>query len=91
MKTKMTNLYAIRDNKADFYTPPFIAENDPMAQRMVTTSVNDPRSGDLHQYSNDFDLMHIGKFDTELGTIEDCPKLHICNCSSLKTSTTEED
>jgi len=60
----MTRIYAIRDDAAEYFLPPFFAENDNHAKRMFISSL-----GDSFPYRADFKLFHLGEFDDNNGSI----------------------
>lgn len=68
----MKNLYTILDKKAQTHSEPFTTENDETATRLFSNTVNAPRDRDssISQYPGDFDLLHIGYYDLEQGTID---------------------
>lgn len=58
------NVYTVHDLTAQFYLPPFFAQNDAMANRMFIASL-----GDSFPFRSDFALFAIGSFDDETGVI----------------------
>lgn len=66
-----SSVYSIRDDAADYFIPPFVAQNDAMAKRMFISSL-----GDSWPHRSDFHLFWIGEFDDDNGTIRpiDPPK-----------------
>lgn len=54
-------LYSIRDEKAEEYSPPFIAKNDKMACRMYLLSV------EKLSYRDDLSLFKVGKWNPDGG------------------------
>lgn len=78
-------MYTIFDQIAEFCAPPFVAENDNMAKRMVMSLVNDSRNiNDIATYPQNFDLKKIGEFNADTGEINKCPVITICNVITLK-------
>lgn len=61
-------LYSIRDAKAETYNTPFSAATNGIAERNFRQLVNDEKSF-VSKYPDDFDLYHIGDFDTNTGKI----------------------
>lgn len=57
------NLYSIRDIKNDFAMP-FTASNDSTAVRMYKASASEKNST-LAMFPADFELWHVGSFETE--------------------------
>lgn len=67
MKHKM---YAVYDAAAAAYLPPFLAQNDQVAERMFAAAAID----DSHQFckhAKDYSLWRIADFDDETAVIED--------------------
>lgn len=60
-------VYAIKDRLTGFLSP-VIENNENVAIRMFTELVNDPNTN-IHRTPRDYDLYHLGKFDTETGAI----------------------
>jgi len=58
-------IYAIRDNAAAFFMPPFTAQNDNVATRLFIGSM-----GDSFTHRTDFVLYRLGAFDSETGVID---------------------
>jgi len=58
------NIYSIRDDIAQFFIAPFLAENDGHAKRMFVSSM-----GDSFPHRSDFKLYRVGSFDTENGLV----------------------
>lgn len=56
-------LYSIRDIKSDYKTP-FVGLSDQEVLRTFHKMVNDPKSGNLHDYPADYELYFIGEYDT---------------------------
>jgi len=65
---KMLKIYSIRDEAAEFFIQPFLANADAQAIRMFIGSL-----GDSFPHRSDFNLFFCGSFDTETGVIEACP------------------
>lgn len=64
-------LYAVRDNVARIYFPPFMANNDDVAIRQFNFSCRDSKSS-IHQSPDDYDLVRVGYYDQETGSIMSC-------------------
>jgi len=62
-------IYSIFDIKAEEFSPPFFAQNDRLAQRMVTESTRGNGSM-LSAYPEDFLLYRLGEFESGTGVIE---------------------
>lgn len=61
-------VYAIRDVKTTFF-PPQVAQNEEEAKRNFAMMVNNP-SGVIGFAPKDFDLFHIGLWDSMKGDFE---------------------
>jgi len=57
-------IYSIRDDVAQFFIAPFLAENDAHAKRMFIGSM-----GDSFPHRSDFKLYRVGSFDPDNGTV----------------------
>jgi hypothetical protein len=71
------NLYSILDTKSQLYSPPFVAQNDAIAIRMVMDILRNP-DNNLSRYPEDHQLMVVGFWDEINGDIlpvEKQPKL----------------
>lgn len=77
-------IYSIRDLKAETYNAPFYQPTHGLAERYFQNLVKDDKS-QLHQYPDDFDLFHLGTYNTDTGRFKtlDIPQ-HICKASALK-------
>ena len=60
-------IYAIRDLKSGFMTPT-VEQNDAVAIRNFEHAVQQGNSV-LFSHASDFQLMHLGEYDTESGRI----------------------
>jgi len=79
-------MYSIRDLKSEVYKAPFYKKTHGEAERDFKTAVNDPQSGSLNQYPEDYDLFFVGEYDDNTGKILplDIPQ-HVAKAISLKT------
>lgn len=71
------HLYSILDEKSQLYTPPFVAQNDAIAIRMVMDILRNP-DNNLSRYPEDHKLMLVGFWDEvngELMAVEKQPIL----------------
>jgi len=80
----LRRIYSIRDSKAELYSQPMFAHTHGEAERNFTELVNDEKSK-LFQFSEDFDLYHIGDLDDSTGKINspDTPQ-HIAKAAHIK-------
>lgn len=63
------NIYAVRDRATNQYGNPMFLVNHGHAIRSFQSEVNRAdKDNALHQYADDFDLYHLGSYDTDLGT-----------------------
>lgn len=60
----MKLVYTVRDHAAEFYFPIFQANTDKEAIRMFRTSIQNSPAW------SDYDLVRIGEFDDDLGTLK---------------------
>lgn len=79
----MLKAYSIRDAKAETFQQPFYKHTHGEAERDFTAVTRDPKTT-LHQFPEDFDLYHIGVFDTDSGKFQslDTPQ-HILKAISV--------
>lgn len=64
-------LYAVRDNVARIYFPPFMANNDDVAIRQFNFACGDINSP-LAKSPGDYDCCRVGYYDQETGFITIC-------------------
>lgn len=76
-------LYAIKDEKADCFSPPFHADNDVKAIRMAEQIYDDPKTA-LNKYPGDFSLWKVGAFVTSDGSILPDRRLLVSISSFIK-------
>lgn len=65
----IANIYAVYDRKAQSYLPIFQAQREATAVRSFNEALMNPELP-LNQYPSDFDLCHLGSFDTDTGVIQ---------------------
>lgn len=75
----MTNVYTVRDDKAEAYLPPFYCRTDGEALRLFTTAANDA-DHNFCKFAGDFHLFLIGTWDELSGKLKplDAPKHLVC-------------
>lgn len=81
------NIYAIRDEKANYYHLPFACKTQTDAVRNCQNAVMDPQSN-LHRFSDDYSLYTLGHFNEETGELtpfKNGPE-RVTNLSVLKQS-----
>lgn len=76
-------MYSVFDSKAETWLPPFLANADGEAARMIAQAALHPDTS-LAQYPDDYTLYRIGVFDNVSAAIE-CvsPPKHVANVVSL--------
>lgn len=76
-------LFAIRDTKGDFYGAPFSQHSTVEAERTFIKLRRESNSN-INLYPQDFDLYHLGDYDSQTGVIKalDAPR-HMVNASHL--------
>lgn len=79
------NLYSIYDRKMNLYLAPFPARGDVDAIRNVSQSLRAPdvNQTPIGQSPADFDLVKIGEFDDDIGTISGSHPLTLANIATL--------
>ena len=81
MKTQM---YALRDNLCDFFTPPFFSVHEADAIRSVGHLVNSDADTPICKSPGDFTLYNLGSYDDHTGAFEILPQPSIVtNCDVL--------
>lgn len=79
------SLYSFFDKKLNKYLPPFFAQNLDDAKRQATNIVNFSNSL-ICKFPNDYDLVFIGYFDENLGSLISSDIQNRICCSDFKTS-----
>jgi len=69
-------IFTIRDNKAEFFHPPFFQRTYGEAERNFRQLAHDGKST-ISQNPEDFDLYHVGEYDDQTGKIDPIPPKHI--------------
>lgn len=75
------NLYSVRDLHSGFGQV-FTAQNDAVAIREFRLAIS-RKDNVMFTSCNDFDLMRLGSFDADLGSIEPCSPRIIANGYSI--------
>lgn len=76
-------LFAVKDNKAEGFNPPFTQQTFGLAERTFAEATRDPASH-ISKFKNDFSLWHVGDFDQNTGIIEPVnPPKQICEASQF--------
>lgn len=60
-------IYAVRDRATDQYGNPFYTLAHGQAIRGFTDQVNGKENNELAHHPEDFDLYHLGEYETETG------------------------
>jgi len=81
----MTEIFTVRDDKAEAYLPPFYMRTIGEAVRAFSAAVND-QGHDFHKYAEDYHLYQLGRFDELTGKIDvlENPK-HVIGAVDVKT------
>jgi len=76
-------LYAIKDGKGEFFSPPFLKHTHGEAERDFRTLAKDEKST-VFQYPEDFDLYYLGLYDNSTGKMQtlDAPQ-HIIKAANI--------
>jgi hypothetical protein len=65
-----SGLYSTYDRASERFGPPFLAPHSGVAIRGFTDAVTNPeRNSDISNHPDDFDLFHVGDFDSSTGII----------------------
>lgn len=65
-------IYSVRDSKAEIFNVPFYGNTHAEAERSFVAAANDPKSN-INQFPEDFDLWHLGQYDTQTGIVTPLP------------------
>lgn len=86
METKM---YSIRDKKSEIFHKPWHANSHGEAERKFKQVANDPKSDNIHDFPEDFDLYYLGTYNDNTGTMSplDTPE-HIIKAIQVKNQPT---
>lgn len=78
------HVYSFFDVKAENYTPPFLAQNDAVAQRMAAELTCNP-SLPFSKFPADFILFRLADWDEDVGIVmlKDNIKINLGNCLEL--------
>lgn len=81
----MSKLQAISlyDSKAKTYGNPFFTSTTEAGLRDFAYLVNDSKMA-AHNFPADFDLFHVGEFDTDTGIFRIFDKIHLANGVDVK-------
>lgn len=71
-------IYTIYDRVAIRYFNPILFRNDAQAKRSFNALCTDPQS-ELHLAPSDYDLVGIGSFDEDKGSITPCDPYTVSN------------
>lgn len=87
---KQLNIYTIRDTKSGAYNVPQSFRTHGEAERFLSDQVNLNQDSLIHRHPEDFDLFHLGSYDTDTGLITalETPT-HIVKALHLKAETKE--
>ena len=77
------NLYSIYDSKAKQYQGVYAVDFEAQILRDLTSIVNGGSNSPYCMFSEDFQLIKIGTFETETGLIQSCLET-ICKLDTLK-------
>lgn len=66
----MKLLFTVFDKKSGHYVVPFVSDSHGTAERDFRTAINNPDSGNLNKYPEDFALYYYGIFDETTGAVD---------------------
>jgi len=75
----MTEVFSVRDDKAEAYLPPFYMRTQAEALRAFAEAAN-TADHNFHKHAHDFHLFHLGEWDEIAGKLTplDAPKHLVC-------------
>ena len=78
-------IYALRDGKTASFGNSMCLTNDGHAIRSVSDEVNNGRDGNnmLNKHPEDFELFHLGFFETDSGLYDTGTPRSVVQCSEL--------
>lgn len=81
-------LYAVKDVKACYQPQVYVFANDDVAKRffyqLYRDAVDREPNSPLAAYPEDFNLYHIGSFDTDLGEVRSYQSTYVCCLKDFK-------
>lgn len=77
----MKALYSIRDERLNFWNPPFPADSDGACKAAVRTAVT--RDPSLRVFARDQAAYQVGEFDDETGRLLPVEPRLVCRCSEF--------
>ena len=77
------NVYAVRDNKMNSFSPPWVQVNEAIAERTFRHLANEPSSS-ICKYPQDHDLYQIGEYDEKTGKLHPMDPVHKYSALALK-------
>lgn len=85
------SLYSIYDKKAQYFTKPFVSQNNATAIRIVQNTMTDKSAQDIEFVKNkeDFAIYNIGDFDDSDGSILS-NVIHLSDLINLTGEQTDE-
>lgn len=75
-------LVALHDTRAEEFSPPMCTHTLGTAERLLTDIANNPESP-VHKHPEDYQLLHVGYFDTATGEVEATHPRMICTASQV--------
>lgn len=75
-------IYLVHDIKANTYGAPLFFENNVEAIRSLEQATQDSKT-QLNKYPSDYNLLHIGHYNKETGTINSQEPTTLANCSQF--------
>ena len=76
-------IFALRDGKLQAFMPPFFAQTEAVACRMVADVVNGEKNNNVASHPEDFELFVIGTFSDADGTVVPMAPRPVVQCSNL--------
>lgn len=83
-------MFSVYDSKAKTYCTPFFSHNVSTALRDFAFAAND-QTTDLHRFSLDYSLMHIGVFDEDTGLVSPFTPINLGSANQFKTEEVTPD
>lgn len=79
----ISNLYSLRDNISEVYSPPFPANTDAQAIRTIHQAVMKGQ-GSIGLFPEHYHLYKVGTFDDNVGKFKNITNDLVAQCASMK-------
>ncbi len=88
MTMNTLNAYSVYDVKTELYSQPHFLQTNGHAIRSFSLACEDTTT-DLHKFSSDYSLYHIGTFDITTATLNSITPKQLCSASEFVNKPTQ--